>query len=811
MDDDSDELLRLVAQQVELANQLKARIQELEDERTAPLAIVSTALRLPGGLTTPEGYWQFLLGDRDVAPRICDVAAFDPAFFGMSQHEAEHTDPRQRLLLHTAWEAFERAGVAVRRHDRLNAGVFIGITADEYSERLEPADRIRGDAAGRISQQIGLTGPAVSVDTACSSSLVALHLAAQALRRGECRYALAGGASLLSSSGRTDDLAPDGRCKPFTAAADGHARGEGVGVVLVMRLRDAEQEGRPIQAILRGSAVLHAGTRTSTDAAGHEIVRASLDDACAAQQEVIRAALADAAIAAHEIGVVETHATGSPLGDPIEVAALDEVIGAAAPQRLVRALLSTLKPRLGHLDGAAGIAALIKVVLMLQHGVVPAAVPLEAGVLTEFVPWDHVHLLVPRVHSPWPIEYGRRVAGVSSFGESGTNAHAILEAYVPSPTEPPPSHQAPPRPQLITLCARNATSLTEMVVALSSYLVATPPEKLASVAHTLHVGRTPFEHRVSVIGGSGSDLAEKLAVAVGHSSKPSRADNNAATTGTTQTTIILRVGSGVVRLSGAINALIAAYPLLAPIVGACDLPPAERLKRLMLHFGLRVKSERLGRASGAAAAEIAWSDQVLPLITDDTDETPTHLLHILAALFTAGADLRLDALRQPGARIVDDLPTYSFRKKRCWIDERTADADDPTPAAAAAPHEPDRRLVRDFLLSELMNVVPARNAFDPTLTFIELGGDSFAAMQLTVSIEERYGVEIPLDEFNGDLQAGLLIDRLAHRIAQVMDWTAHGVTHEDEDPCPPSYLDVSCPPPSTQTSYAPSWTGSGPA
>lgn len=807
MDDDSDELLRLVAQQVELANRLKARIQELEDERTAPLAIVSTALRLPGGLTTPESYWQFLLGDRDVEPRIPDVAAFDPAFFDMSQREAERTDPRQRLLLHTAWEAFERAGLAVRRHDRLNAGVFIGITADEYSERLEPADRIPGDAAGRISQQIGLTGPAVSVDTACSSSLVALHLAAQALRRGECQYALVGSASLLFSL-QSDDLAPVSRCKPFTAAADSHTRGEGVGVVLVMRLRDAEQQGRPIQAILRGSAVLHAGIRNSTDAAGHEIVRASLDEACAAQQEVIRAALADAAIAAHEIGVVETHATGSPLGDPIEVAALDEVIGAAAPQRPVRALLSTLKPRLGHLDGAAGIAALIKVVLMLQHGVVPAAVPLEAGALTEFVPWDHVHVLVPRVHSPWPIEYDRRVAGVSSFGESGTNAHAILEAYVPSPTEPIPSHQANARPQLITLCARNATSLTEMVVALASYLVGTPPEKLASVAHTLHVGRTPFEHRVAVVGTTGSDLAEKLAVAIGHSSKPDRADKNAAATTTTQTTIILRVGSGVVRLSGAINALIVAYPLLAPIVGASDLPPAERLKRLMLHFGLRVKSERLGRASGAAAAEIAWSGQVLPLITDETDETPTHLLHILAALFTAGADLRLDALRQPGARIVDDLPTYSFRKKRCWIDERTADADDQTPAAVASAHEPDERLVRDFLFSELMNVVPARNSFDPTLTFIELGGDSFAAMQLTVSIEERYGVEIPLDEFNGDLQANLLIDRLTRRIVQVIDWTSHGVTRKDDDPCPPSYLDVSCPPPSTQTSYAPSSTGS---
>ncbi len=638
-DTDGDELLRLAADQVELTKRLRARIQELEYERTAPLAIVSTALRLPGGLTTPEAYWQFLLGDRDVNRFVTDVAGFDPAFFGMSQREAELTDPQQRLLLETAWEAFERAGIAMRRRDRLNAGVFIGIARDEYSDRLgdceqlERTDRLEHcdrprlhcDAAGRISQTIGLTGPSISVDSADSSSLVALHLAAQALRRGECRYALVGGASLMFSPGsviehrRSGALPPIHHSTPFTAAVDGPARGEGIAAVLLMRLRDAEREGRPIQAVLRGSAVMHTGASNATGHTGHtdlpvlapdadrrrDAVYASLADACAAQQTVIRAALADACVAAHEVGVVETHAIGSRLGDPIEVGALDEVIGTAAPQRPVRALLSTLKPRLGHLAAAAGIAALIKVVLMLQHGVVPAAVPLEAGPLSEFVPWDRVRLLVPRVHTPWPIEYARRVAGISSFGEAGTNAHAIVEAYVSPParatTESVP---ASAHPHLITLSARNATSLTEMAVAMSSYLVGTPPANLDSVAHTLHVGRTPFEHRVAVVGTSGPDLAEKLAVAVGHGNKFSTADGK-ATAASTRNTVTLRVGSGVVRLSAAINALTAAYPLLAPVVGATDLPPAERLKRLMLHLGLRVKSERRDPASGAAVAEVA--------------------------------------------------------------------------------------------------------------------------------------------------------------------------------------------------------------
>lgn len=817
---DNKELLHLMEEQLKLSKQLKARIRELEAARTAPLAIVSTALRLPGGLNSPEDYWEFLLGDRDAISEIpedrpglravfdpkqntpnrsyvdragflSDVAQFDPAFFGMSQREAESTDPQQRLLLETAWEAMERAGIPVRRRDRINAGVFVGIMTSEYGERLtnrtgdrevDPYFGTGGGlsmAAGRVSYVMGFSGPAVSVDTACSSSLVALHLGAQALRRGECRYALVGGANLIFSPDlmvslcQNQALAPDGRSKTFTAAADGYGRGEGVGVAVLMRLDDAEREGRPILAVLRGSAVMHDGASSGLTVPNG-----------VAQQEVIRAALADAGVAAHEVGAVETHGTGTSLGDPIEVGALDAVIGAGAPGRPVPALLSTLKSRLGHLEGAAGIAALIKVVLMLQHGVVPTAVAPDAGPLNEYIPWDRVRLAVPRTRTPWPVEYERRIAGVSAFGMSGTNVHAILEAYAPASAASAPAAVEQPVgassvPQLVTLSAKNATSLTELVTATASYLVGTPREQLASAAHTLRAGRAPFEHRVAVVGASGGELAEKLAVAVGHASK--------VTAKNAQTSVTLRVGSGVVRLSAGIKALITAYPLLAPVTGGEDQPPAERIKRLLQALGLRVKAEQRTPALGAAAAEVAWGEQVFPLITEDTAASPANLLNALAALFVDGADLRLDALRQPGAAILGDLPTYVFRRKRCWIDEPELRSSVPAQRAAAvasedspavAESEPvadageaaqaalDQELIHEFLISELMNIMHADDALDHTETFLEVGGDSFTAMQLTMSIEERYQVEIPLDDFNEDLQINVLIDRLIRRIVE---------------------------------------------
>ncbi len=405
-----DDVRALMQEQLKLSRDLKARVRELEGARHAPLAVVGTALRLPGGLRTPQEYWDFLLGDQEALTAIpqdrpglravydarqdhpgtsyvdrggflSGIAEFDPNFFGISRREADALDPQQRLLLETAWEAMERAGIAIRRQERLDAGVFVGIMTADYTDRLAGQDDKSGIdpyygtggghsmAAGRVSYAMGLSGPAISVDTACSSALVALHTAAQSLRRDECRYALVGGANiffspdLMVSLCQSKALAPDGRSKAFLDSADGYGRGEGVGMVVLMRLADAEREGRPILAVLRGTAVNHDGASSGLTVPNGP-----------AQQEVLRAALADAGVAAQDVGYVETHGTGTALGDPIEAGALDAVLGSGAPGRRTPVAIGSVKARIGHLESAAGIAALIKVVLMLGHGRIPASV-----------------------------------------------------------------------------------------------------------------------------------------------------------------------------------------------------------------------------------------------------------------------------------------------------------------------------------------------------------------------------------------------------------------------------------------------------
>ncbi|WP_040689397.1 beta-ketoacyl [acyl carrier protein] synthase domain-containing protein, partial [Nocardiopsis lucentensis] len=454
---EATELRSLVEEQLALTRRLKDQVRRLKEESRAPLAVVGTALRLPGGLTAPDQYWDFLNGGADAtsefpedrpglrsvydpqpgrpgtsyvsrAALIDDIASFDAAFFGISRREAESLDPQQRLMLEVAWEAMERAGIAIRRGRRLDAGVFVGIMAAEYTDRLTRGADLDGIdpyygtggghafAAGRVSHALGLSGPAVSVDTACSSSLVALHQAAQSLRRGECRYALVGGANalfspeLMVSLCQSRALAPDGRSKPFLASADGYGRGEGVGALVLMRLEEAEREGRPVLAVLRGSAVNHDGASSGLTVPNGP-----------AQQEVLRSALADAGLRPEEVSYVEAHGTGTSLGDPIEAGALQEVYGGSDREAPLK--VGSVKARLGHLEAASGVAALIKVVLMLRHGTVPAARAPEDGPLNPHIPWDTGNLEVPDRAAPWP-EHAR-VAGVSAFGLSGTNAHAL--------------------------------------------------------------------------------------------------------------------------------------------------------------------------------------------------------------------------------------------------------------------------------------------------------------------------------------------------------------------------------------------------
>ncbi|MHC5908892.1 beta-ketoacyl [acyl carrier protein] synthase domain-containing protein, partial [Streptomyces sp. S6] len=462
---DTEGVRALMEDQLRLSHRLRARIAELEDAHHAPVAVVGMGMRLPPAIDTPEAYWEFLCGtdsalseipaDRpglraaydpaagrlgrsyvDRAGFLDTVADFDADFFGISRREARLLDPQQRMLLETSWEALERAGIAVRRSDRLDVGIYLGMMTSEYSERNENrSDMSRIDpyyitggglsfGAGRISHLMGFSGPVLGVETACSSSMATLHLAVRGLRAGECRYALAAGANLLLSASlmvslcQTRALAPDGRSKSFLATADGYGRGEGIGVVALMRLDDAEREGRPVLAVIRGTAVNHDGAASGLTAPSGP-----------AQQEVIRAALADARIDPADVGFVEAHGTGTVLGDPIEIGALDGVLGEAVRRRGTPLNIGSVKSRLGHLEGASGIASVMKTVLMLQHGVIPAAAHPDDGELNPHIPWQGIGFTVPRHNTPWPA--GQLVQAVA--------VPADVDAPVRGGDDPPPA------------------------------------------------------------------------------------------------------------------------------------------------------------------------------------------------------------------------------------------------------------------------------------------------------------------------------------------------------------------------------------
>ncbi|WUH89158.1 polyketide synthase [Streptomyces sp. NBC_00433] len=802
---DADQIRRLMEDQLKHSRRLQARIRELEDERHAPLAVVGMALRLPGGLDSPDAYWDFLRGDGtayrpipedrpglravydpvpgkpgrsyvDQAGFLDDIAHFDADFFGISQREAKLLDPQQRMLLETAWEALERAGVPVRRADRLNVGVYLGMMASEYLERLEDREDTTGIdpyyttggglcfGAGRISHVMGFSGPVLSVDTACSSSLTALHLAARGLRNDECRYALLCGSNLLLSANlmvslsQTRALSPTGRSKSFLASADGYGRGEGVGVLVLMRLADAEREGRPVLAVLRGTAVNHDGAASGLTAPNGP-----------AQQEVIRAALADARVDPADIGWIEAHGTGTALGDPIEVGALDGVIGGAVRQRGFPLPIGSVKSRLGHLEAASGIAALIKTVLMLRHGEIPAAAGEDDGPLNPHIPWEATGFTVPRTNQPWPEQLPRRIAGVNSFGMSGTNAHALLEAYEPAVGHGPSASGQDGAdiedggPDLLTVSAKDPAALAILAGRLADRLRKGDPGQTASLCHTLRCGRAAHPVRLAVTGSSAAEMADELDAAVeglSDAAPAPRADRALA-----PRELTLLPGADADALTAAVDVLVRAIP--GPADGES---PAGQLAALLGRFGLRVA---LGEESGGPA-RLRWQSGGAPHEAPLTGARPQDahrlLLAALGELYAAGADLRFDALRAPGARLLGDLPTYPFQRRRFWIDEPAmggAARDGGTGPAARgtdAPDPVDTAAVEAFLLGQLQEVLHSDEPLDPALSFLDGGGDSFISTLFITRVEEHYTFGLTAEELPLDLPLTELLGSLARDI-----------------------------------------------
>ncbi|WP_158613084.1 type I polyketide synthase [Nocardiopsis sp. Huas11] len=514
---------------------------------TEPIAIVGMACRFPGGADTPDAYWRLLREGRDATSGVpadrwdaAEFAApgrdhafrggfltgpvdrFDAEAFGITPREARHMDPQQRLLLEVTWEALEDAGIPASAVEGSRTGVFVGVTTADYLQLLTTSGALDADpyvatgntasvAAGRLSYVLGAQGPSMAIDTACSSSLVAAHLAARSLRSGESDTALVAGVNLMLSPATTvglinlGALAPDGRCKTFDAAADGYARGEGAGALVLKRLTDAVADGDRVWAVIRGSAVNQDGR-----SAGLTVPNGR------AQQAVIGDALRDAAAAPEEIGYVEAHGTGTALGDPIELEALTDVLRpeatAAAP-----VVVGSVKTNIGHLEAAAGVSGLIKVALSLKHGRIPPHLHMNDP--NPNVDWSHLPVRIPTEDAEWTCA-GPRTAGISSFGFSGTNAHMVL-AQAPddaarvgdgtgAPEEDVP---AVPRAELLTLSAHGSAAVSALAADYGALLGRDDAPRWADVTAGAALRRSHLPVRMAVAADSAERAVELLAEA----------------------------------------------------------------------------------------------------------------------------------------------------------------------------------------------------------------------------------------------------------------------------------------------------------
>jgi acyl transferase domain-containing protein/acyl-CoA synthetase (AMP-forming)/AMP-acid ligase II/acyl carrier protein len=499
------------------------------------IAIIGMGCRTPGGVRGPQAFWTLLRdgidaitdvpGNRWDAERyyhedseqpgtiqsryggfIDDVDLFDPVFFGISPREARHLDPQQRLLLEVCWETLELAGVPPSSLEGSETGVFIGISTNDYLQRInrhpELIDAYLGTgnalsvAANRLSFQLGLEGPSLAIDTACSSSLVAIHQACQSLRSGESELAFAGGVNLLLdptvsiNHSRARMLAPDGRCKAFSAKADGFVRSEGCGLVLLKRLCDAQRDGDRILAVLRGSAVNQDGRSSGLTVPNGP-----------AQVRVVKRALRQAGLAPTDIDYVEAHGTGTALGDPIEAGALHQAYGSTARSHPL--IIGSVKTNVGHLESAAGVAGLQKVVLALGHATIPAHLHCEDR--SPNIDWESVALKLPADTQPWPTLDHPRRAGVSSFGFGGTNAHVIVEQA----PEPPARQQPTLSRYLLPLSAKSEAALRRLADEVDSLLRDTTVP-LADLCFTAAIGRDHFRHRIAVLGRNPGEMAAAI-------------------------------------------------------------------------------------------------------------------------------------------------------------------------------------------------------------------------------------------------------------------------------------------------------------
>ncbi|MER7437103.1 SDR family NAD(P)-dependent oxidoreductase [Pseudonocardia alni] len=697
----------------------RRRVSELESAAQEPIAVVGMACRYPGGVRSPEDLWRMVeAGEDGVTPfptdRGWDTAAlagsptrsggflhdapdFDAEFFGISPREAVAMDPQQRVVLESAWEAFERSGIDPVSLQGTRTGVFVGAMAQDY--RVGPADGAEGFQltgntgsvlSGRISYTFGTVGPAVTVDTACSSSLVAVHLATQALRGGECSLALAGGVTVMSGPGtfiemgRQGGLSADGRCRSFGDTADGTGWAEGVGLLVLERLSDARRNGHEVLAVVRGSAVNQDGASNGLTAPNGP-----------SQQQVIEQALVNARLSAGDVDVVEAHGTGTTLGDPVEAQALLATYG--RDRDVERPLLlGSVKSNISHTQAAAGVAGVIKMVMAMRHGVLPRTLLAEDP--SRHVDWSPDTVRILTENTDWPATGAPRRAAVSSFGISGTNAHTIIEqAPAPETGTPAPEDDGPavgepgptePGTVPVLLSGRTPEALQAQAAALGEALAAAPDTPLTDVAWSLATTRTAFAHRAVLLAADRDALAGGLdALAAGD---PAAAGDTVTAEARPDSRLaVLFTGQGSQRI-GAGRELAARFPVFAEaldtVLSAFD-PELQRPLREILRrttdgttpdetaaallddtayaqpaiFAVEVALYRLvtslgvtpGHLLGHSVGEIAAAHVAGVLALDDAATLVAARGRLMAALPTGGAMVAVQATEAEVEALLD--------------------------------------------------------------------------------------------------------------------------------------------------------------
>lgn len=663
----------------------EARIVELEGAQTVPIAVIGLSCRTPGGAHDAESFWRLLDEGRDaigpiprdrwdhdalfdadpsrpgrIAARaggfIEDVDQFDAPFFGISPREADGMDPQQRLLLEGCWRALEHAGIAPDGLRSAPVGVFVGAASADYTYlQLKSGDPTLLDPhfasgiahsvfSGRVSYLLGLQGPSLTIDTACSSSLTAVHLACQSLRAGECRLALAGGVNLMLAPdiyialSRARMLAPDGRCKTFSAAADGFGRSEGCAVLALKRLDEAEADGDRILGVIRGSAINQDGPSSGLTAPNGP-----------AQEVVIRAALAAAGLEPHDIGYIEAHGTGTELGDPLEARALASVF-AGRPADRGPLWIGSVKTNIGHMEAAAGAIGLVKLILSLQRGVIPRHLHFDEP--SPHIPWAETSLRVPAQATPFPAVDGARRGGVSSFGFSGANAHVIVEA----PAAPAPT-SIDARSRVIPLAARSPAQLQASAAALADVL--SPKAALADIARTLAEGRAHTGYRAVARFSDAAALKASLqALARDESGAFKQAAPRA---GDPPRIAFLFTGQGA-QYAGMGRSLYDAAPVFRAAMDACAAVADPLMDRPLLPLMFSIDAGDALRQTGYAQPALFALEYSLAMLWRSVGVTPIaalgHSIGEIAAACVAEAISLADAMRLVVARgrLMQSLP-----------------------------------------------------------------------------------------------------------------------------------------------------------